>query len=171
LITPPKCSCRTRCLRALEHFDAFELDQVAEADAVARAVHAVDDTPTDDSSPLLSPTVPMPRMRAVVMASLCVLVTVRPGTRTCMSLMSRTPVSCSNCSASGDQIGTSCRDSSRFCAVTPVRQRGAFLPWRLPPRRWRGFLRLTGTRHDPTRGYRKRQQLLLCPENIRCPSH
>ena len=32
-----------RALRALEHFDAFELAQVAEADAVARTVHAVDD--------------------------------------------------------------------------------------------------------------------------------
>ncbi len=31
-----------RALRPLQHFDAFELAQVAEADAVARAVHAVD---------------------------------------------------------------------------------------------------------------------------------
>src|SRR5690606_11974120 len=31
-----------RALRALEHLDALELAQVAEADAVARAVHAVD---------------------------------------------------------------------------------------------------------------------------------
>ena len=76
-------------------------------------------TPTDDSRPTLSPTVPMPRMRAVVMASFWVLVTVRPGTSTCMSLMSRTPVSWISCCGSDvSAIGTSCICSSRFCAVT-----------------------------------------------------
>ena len=78
-------------------------------------------TPTEDSKPRLSPTVPMPRMRAVVIASFWVLVTVRPGTRICMSLMSRTPVSCRACLDSAvTTIGTSCSCSSRFCAVTTM---------------------------------------------------
>ena len=76
-------------------------------------------TPTEDSRPTLSPTVPMPRMRAVVIASLWVLVTVRPGTSVCRSLMSRTPASCrASCDSAVTTIGTSCSCSSRFCAVT-----------------------------------------------------
>src|SRR5690606_35981943 len=63
----------------------------------------------------------MPRMRAVVIASLWVLVTVSPGTRVCRSLMSYTPVSCSSCwSSTVTEIGTSWSTSSRFCAVTVI---------------------------------------------------
>ena len=81
-------------------------------------------TPTEDSRPTLSPTVPMPRMRAVVIASLWVLVTVRPGTSVCRSLMSRTPASCmASCDSAVTMIGTSCSTSSRFCAVTTMASR------------------------------------------------
>ena len=76
-------------------------------------------TPTDDSRPTLSPTVPTPRIRAVVEVLLAVVVTVRPGVTTVRSLMSFTPASC-NCWAltAVTTIGTSCRFWVRFCAVT-----------------------------------------------------
>src|SRR6202789_3590203 len=78
-------------------------------------------TPTEDSRPGLSPTVPMPRMRAVVTFSDVVEVTVRPGVRTCKFLMSVTPASCSCCAETAiTAMGTSCRFCSRFCAVTMI---------------------------------------------------
>src|ERR1700722_13240346 len=77
--------------------------------------------PTEDSRPGLSPTVPMPRMRAVVEPSLVVEVTVSPGVRMVMLLMSVTPESLSCCPDKAiTEIGTSCRFSERFSAVTMI---------------------------------------------------
>ncbi|MNR22243.1 hypothetical protein D3C85_1391860 [compost metagenome] len=76
-------------------------------------------TPTELSRPGLSPTVPTPRIRAVVEASDWVEVTVMPGVRICRSLMSRTPAPFSaSCDRVVTTIGTSCRFCSRFWAVT-----------------------------------------------------
>src|SRR5579859_152715 len=78
-------------------------------------------TPTEDSRPALSPTVPMPRMRAVVDASLVVEVTSRPGVSRVRSLMSLTPLSCRSWWLTVvTTIGTSCRFWERFCAVTMI---------------------------------------------------
>ena len=58
-------------------------------------------------------------MRAVVIDSLEVEVTIKPGVRMVRSLMSFTPVSFSNCSETTVMtIGTSWTLCSRFCAVT-----------------------------------------------------
>ena len=68
---------------------------------------------------MLSPTVPIPRMRAVVETSLDVEVTTSPDVSNVRSLMSRTPESRSSCEPiEVTVIGTSCRSWSRFCAVT-----------------------------------------------------
>src|SRR3569623_1606908 len=80
-------------------------------------------TPTELSRPGVSPSVPTPRMRAVVIVSLEVEVTVRPGVRTVRSLMSFTPASCS--SLPGREVtttGTSCRFCSRLWARTLARR-------------------------------------------------
>ena len=58
-------------------------------------------------------------MRAVVVASDAVEVTVRPEVSLARSLMSRTPLSCSSCLfTTVTTMGTSCRFSFRFWAVT-----------------------------------------------------
>ena len=78
-------------------------------------------TPTEGSRPGLSPTVPTPRMRAVVEASEAVEVTVRPEVSLERSLMSFTPLSCSSCLfTTVTTMGTSCRFSFRFWAVTTM---------------------------------------------------
>ncbi len=60
-------------------------------------------------------------MRAVVLASDAVDVTVRPGVNLLRSLMSRTPLSCSSWRPTTlTTIGTSWRFSVRFCAVTTI---------------------------------------------------
>src|SRR5271156_2817433 len=76
-------------------------------------------TPTEDSRPGLSPTVPMPRIRAVVEFSEVVEVTVRPGVNTVRFLISVTPESLSSWADRAiTEIGTSWMFSARFCAVT-----------------------------------------------------
>src|SRR5580658_6508699 len=75
--------------------------------------------PTEDSRPGLSPTVPMPRIRAVVEFSEVVDVTVRPGVNTVRFLISVTPASLSSWEDRAiTEIGTSWIFSARFCAVT-----------------------------------------------------
>src|SRR5258708_4472114 len=78
-------------------------------------------TPTEDSKPGLSPTVPMPRMRAVVIASLPSEVTVSPGVKIARFLILVMPASCTCCALiATTEIGTSCRFWERFSAVTMI---------------------------------------------------
>ncbi len=108
--------------------------------------------PTEDSRPGLSPTVPMPRMRAVVDPSLVVEVTVRPGVRMVMLLMSVTPESLSCCPDNAiTEIGTSCKFSERFSAVTMISVRVGELDASSAARPTTGASRLDpNTRHtDP----------------------
>jgi hypothetical protein len=78
-------------------------------------------TPTEDSNPGLSPTVPMPRMREVVEFSSVVEATVSPGVNAVISLMSLTPESLSCWADSAmTEIGTSWMFCTRFCAVTMI---------------------------------------------------
>src|SRR5690606_3102995 len=78
-------------------------------------------TPTELSTPGLSPTVPTPRMRAVVKVWFEVEATIRPGARICRSLMSRTPTSSSRgWAATVSDSGVAARGASRRSAVTTI---------------------------------------------------
>ena len=78
-------------------------------------------TPTELSTPGLSPTVPTPRMRAVVKVWFEVEATIRPGARICRSLMSRTPTPSSRgWLATVSDRGVAARGASRRSAVTTI---------------------------------------------------
>ncbi|MHC3926610.1 hypothetical protein ACMZ4W_01713 [Brevundimonas naejangsanensis] len=78
-------------------------------------------TPTELSTPGLSPTVPTPRMRAVVKVWFEVEATIRPGARICRSLMSRTPTPSSRgWAATVSDSGVAASGASRRSAVTTI---------------------------------------------------
>src|SRR5579859_7173044 len=75
--------------------------------------------PTASSRPGLSATLPTPRMRAIVVPSLPLVVEVRPGVRVTRSDTDRTLLASSLASVSTvTTTGTSCSRSERFWAVT-----------------------------------------------------